>query len=775
MSEDLPITPPEEGNEDLEKPSRRIAELPDGTLVVVEGKSFIENKFEYYLVDYGNGIKDKVRAYNIEFRDDMDISAGEPKPAYSNEEVTELTLEKQQARKGIIDFLTPRIKAIQDRKDNPRPGDEFQLAKLEAIVKLAHEGEFTKREKYSGMNAKGEMQKGGNSVLKYFASALEFEEEGSPRFKQISDIINSLENAGVDVSVVQKTQAEKTPDTTPPITDPDNMQPDKDLGKNKVDDTNANKSKKTEEVWLDPRYIQELKDRFEQKYAFKLKEEQDRRERLRDDSPILPSFREGIKAQVIKNAIEGRKDRAEWLAGEENFGSKRLPGFPPIEKWEVERPSDEIIRKIMEKLDEPAEQLNELAQMEDKRLKEHTAIAEYKPGDKVKVMNFGKLEDGWTVKGYQRHFAGEGVLVTNGKIVQRISEKMLRELQEQLHPDDFKAKLEKLKPLFNKKIKVKIGDDVIEADFAGVSQIGEAYVDVDTGELRRNSKGEPLLDSKGNPFHLYDRFVVKDIDELLSWQSLKSNEEISAEQAAKIERINSEIPENERKFELGQEVKIIEGRTFDTGWTVDDFKRHGDSIEVVLIKGGSKYSVEHELLLNWQSAAEDYQPTIEIEQNDKPDDDSDKDDSGSANKQDSDQKENEQNPKYKAQEQNLKDMEEKLEDLKKAELAESMWEKRWKQWKSFWKNFDAGETSREKRKNKQKKKVAQFAGGAAVVGVWPISLWGGIIGVPAFMGNQKYHNALRRGHKRQIEKLERDIKEEKEELEHRRKNESASN
>jgi hypothetical protein len=120
-------------------------------------------------------------------------------------------------------------------------------------------------------------------------------------------------------------------------------------------------------------------------------------------------------------------------------------------------------------------------------------------------------------------------------------------------------------------------------------------------------------------------------------------------------------------------------------------------------------------------------------------------------------------------------MEEKLEDLKKVEMPESMLEKTQEKWKNFWEKFDEGETSREKRKNKQKKKVAQFAGGAAAVGLFPATLWGGIIGVPAFMGNQKYHNALRRGHKRQIEKLERDIKEEKEELEHRRKNESASN
>jgi hypothetical protein len=129
----------------------------------------------------------------------------------------------------------------------------------------------------------------------------------------------------------------------------------------------------------------------------------------------------------------------------------------------------------------------------------------------------------------------------------------------------------------------------------------------------------------------------------------------------------------------------------------------------------------------------------------------------------------------KAQEQNIKDMEEKLEDLKKVEMAESMWEKRSEQWKIFWKKFDEGETSREKRKNQQKKKVAQFAGVAATVGLFPATLWGGIIGVPTFMGNQKYHNAQRIRHKRQIEKLERDIKEEKEELELRKKKDSDTN
>jgi hypothetical protein len=752
MSEDLPITPPEEGNGDSEKPSRRMAELPDGTLVVVEGKSFIENKFEYYLVDYGNGIKDKVRAHNIEFRDDMDIAEGEPKPAYSNEEVTEITPEQQQARKEIIDFLTPRIKDIQDRKENPRPGDEFMLAKLEAIVKLAHEGEFTKREKYSGINAKGEIQKGGNSVLKYFASALEFEKEGSKRFNQISGIIKSLENAGVDVSIAQKTKAEKTPDISPPKPDPDNKHPDKDQGKNKVDDTNANKNNDLEEEWLDPRYIQELKGKFEQTYAIRLKEEQERRKRLRDDSSILPSFREGIKAQIIKNAIADRKDRAEWLAGEDNFGSKRQPGFSTIEKWEVERPSDEIIRKMMENLDEPVELLNELAEKEDQRLKEKTSTAKFKPGDKVKIFNYNKsVSDGWTVKGYQQRY-NPGVLVTKGKEMRWFSENKLREFQEQSDPDQDKLILESLKPYFNKLVNIRTDEGVVEGQFQG---------------YKISNQNVYLGDKNGI------RLGEVPVGDFLSWQSLKSNEEIAAEQAAKIERINREIPENERKFKLGQEVKNAIGKVIDEGWIVEDFKKDGDKVVVTIEKNGARHEVEQELLLSNQKEGAAGQKDSDTEDKGEAAEDK-KDDSGSDQNKNNESKPK-LKPKHSAQEQKIVDLEEKLVELKKVEIAESMWEKRWNQWKSYWKKFEEGETSREIRKNKQKKKVAQFAGVAATIGVWPVALWGGIIGVPTFMGNQKYHNALRRGHKRQIEKLERDIKEEKEELELQKQKDSDKN
>jgi hypothetical protein len=763
MSEDAPNHTPENS-----PPEERPALYRGTQEVTVKGDYFKEKGKEYIRLTDGT----KVLADEIDELGGVDIGPSakpedEPEVTADDEDDSALSPEQQQARKDIIDFLTPRIKDIQNRKENPRPGDEFMLAKLEAIVKLAHEGEFTKREKYSGINSKGEVQQGGNSVLKYFASALEFEKEGSKRFKQISDIIESLEIAGVDVSMIQKKQAEKNPDITLPKTNPDNKQSDKDQGKNKGDDTNTNKNKYLEEKWLDPRYIQELKDKFEQTYSFKLKEEQERRKRLRDDSPILPSFREGIKAQVIKNAIADRKDRAEWLAGEENFGSERQPGFSTIEKWEIKKPSNEIIREMMEKLDEPIELLNELAE------KEEAATNKFKPGDIVKVMNFGKLEDGWTVKGYQGHSAGEVVLVTNGKTVQRIPEKMLQELQVQLHPVDFRVELEKLKPFFNKKVKVKIGDDVIEADFAGVSQKGEAYVDVDTGELRRNSKGEPLLDNKGNPFHLYDRFVVSDIDGLINWQSLKSNEEVAADQAAKNERINRDVPENERKFELGQEVKNAIGKVIDEGWIVEDFKNDGDKVVVMIEKNGARHEVEQELLLSNQK--EDAAGQNNSDTEDKGEEIEDKKDDNSTNQNKNNESEPKQKPKYSDQEQKIVELEQKLEELKKVEIAESMWEKRSEQWKIFWKKFDEGETSREKRKNQQKKKVAQFAGVAATVGLFPATLWGGIIGVPTFMGNQKYHNALRIGHKRQIEKLERDIKEEKEELELRKKKDSDTN
>jgi hypothetical protein len=203
MSEDAPNHTPENS-----PPEERPALYRGTQEVTVKGDYFKEKGKVYIRLTDGT----KVLADEIDELGGVDIGPSanpedEPDVTADDEDDSALSPEQQQARKDIIDFLTPRIKEIQNRKENPRPGDEFMLAKLEAIVKLAHEGEFTKREKYSGINAKGEVQQGGNSVLKYFASALEFEKEGSKRFKQISDIIESLEIAGVDVSMIQKKQA----------------------------------------------------------------------------------------------------------------------------------------------------------------------------------------------------------------------------------------------------------------------------------------------------------------------------------------------------------------------------------------------------------------------------------------------------------------------------------------------------------------------------------------------------------------------------------------
>jgi hypothetical protein len=676
MSEDAPNHPPENG-----PPKERPALYRGTQEVTVKGDYFEEKGKEYIRLTDGT----KVLADEIEELGGMDVNPNvnaesEPEVNAGNEDDSELSPEQQQARKEIIDFLTPRIKDIQNRKEDPRPGDEFMLAKLEAIVKLAHEGEFTKREKYSGINAKGEVQQGGNSVLKYFASALEFEKEGSKRFKQISDIIKSLENAGVDVSVVQKKQAEKNPDITPPKTNPDDKQPDKDQGKSKDDDNNTNKNKYLEEEWLDPRYIQELKHRLEQTYSFKLKEELERRKRLRDDSPTLPSFREGIKAQVIKNAIADRKDRAEWLAGEENFGSKRQPGFSTIEKWEIKKPSDEIIRKMLEKLDEPTEPLNEFAEKEDQRLNEKNETAKFKPGDKVKIFNYDKsISDGWTVKGYQQRY-NPGVLVIKGKETRWFSENQLREFQEQSHPDQDKLILESLKPYFNKLVNIRTDEGVVEGQFQGY----------------KNSNQNVYLGDKNGT-----RIGEVPVGDFLSWQSLKSNEEIAAELAAKRERINSEIPENERKFELGQEVKNAIGKVIDAGWIVEDFKSDGDKVVVTIEKNGARHEVEQELLLSNQK--EDATGQNDSGTEDKGEAIEDKKDDSSTDQNKNNESEPKQKPKYSDQEQKIVELEQKLEELKKVEMAESMWEKRSEQWKIFWKKFDEGETSREKRKNQQKK------------------------------------------------------------------------
>jgi hypothetical protein len=765
MSEDLPITPPEEGNEDLEKPSRRMAELPDGTLVVVEGKSFIENKFEYYLVDYGNDIKDKVRAYNIVFRDDLDISEGEPKPAYSNEEVTELTPEQQQARKEIINFLTPRIKAIQDRKDNPPPGDEFQLAKLETLVKLAHDGEFTKMGKYSGTNVQGKNQEGANSILKYFASALEFEKEGSKRQKQILNIINSLENAGIDISLVTqkaKAQHNKEPEPKKDVTNKHDIQDPKDKGNG---NGNNNDSPETangsdENEWLDPRFILFLKEKYKQM----LEDESINTARVRDK--LTDHYKKDIiRTRVIELAIRNRIGRDQWLAGA-RYGENRLAGFEPSNNHEIQRPSEEILQEIASKMDLSNEELMLEASDKNKKLNEHTR--KFKPGEKVRIFlrgGKGEVDYDWIVKGYQNDYA-PGVLVTKGKVMHKFSEKQLREFQDRPQPSEIENNIERLKPFFGKTVKILEDGQVVEAKFAGVRIDGKFYIDQETGEFVTDSNGNVWTDEQNNPIpkHTRQEFDFDKIDEFLSWQSLKTEAEIAAEQiakqAAKVERINREMPEDERKFELGQEVKIMRGKTVDTGWTVDDFKKAGNKVEVVLIKEGKRFSAEQEMLANWQLSPEGFVPSIEPKDDDKS---SDKQDASQDNKDE--KQKSDPNNRYKDKENHIKKLEERLVKLKEEEIRKSMWEKRTAQWKNFWKQFDAGETSREVRLNKRRKKIARIAGGVAVVGLWPVTIYGGVVGSGALFSNQKYHNTIRRIHNREISTLERDIREEKEELE----------
>jgi hypothetical protein len=559
-------------------------------------------------------------------------------------------------------------------------------------------------------------------------------------------------------------QHNKEPEPKKDATNKDDIQDPKDKG-NGNGNGNNNDSPETangsdENEWLDPRFILFLKEKYKQM----LEDESINAARVRDK--LTDHYKKDIiRTRVIELVIRNRIGRDQWLAGA-RYGENRLAGFESSNNHEIQRPSEEILQEIASKMDLSNEELMLEASDKNKKLNEH--VRKFKPGEKVRIFlrgGKGDVDNDWIVKGYQNDYA-PGVLVTKGKEVRKFSEKQLREFQDRPQPSEIENNIERLKPFFGKTVKILEDGQVVEAKFAGVRIDGKFYIDQETGEFVTDSNGNVWTDEQNNPIpkHTRQEFDFDKIDEFLSWQSLKTEAEIAAEQiakqAAKVERINREMPEDERKFELGQEVKIMRGKTVDTGWTVDDFKKAGNKVEVVLIKEGKRFSAEQEMLANWQLSPEGFVPSIEPKDDDKS---SDKQDASQDNKDE--KQKSDPNNRYKDKENHIKKLEERLVKLKEEEIRKSMWEKRTAQWKNFWKQFDAGETSREVRLNKRRKKIARIAGGVAVVGLWPVTIYGGVVGSGALFSNQKYHNTIRRIHNREISTLERDIREEKEELE----------
>jgi hypothetical protein len=654
--------------------------------------------------------------------------------AVGEEEPAELSAEAMQARKAIIDYLTPRIQAIDRRKDdNPKAGDELMRAKLEALIEQASEGKFGEHKKYSGKNEDGIEVEESQSVRDYYRTALKYAQEGTRSYRQLSEVVDALLQAGVDIPKPEPRE-DKPPDDKKDDKDKepkDNFTPrnaiwksqgpmgadqpivvtgelgegpdgrmylkiegtnmgvpadeveylnDGGNGGNKPsdgtngDDNNKNKKPPSLETnyessaWLDPRRIQELKPKFEAKYKETieryptvLKEYKVHRKNLLDNDPISDNLAKHLKQVVITNVIENAVK--ETIENARLVQSKHHVGKVP------EPPSEVVKQKMAEMLELSWDEINQMAQKKDEAAK--YSKLDFRPGQKVWFYN-GGIKEERVVQGPYHGLYGNLNLVTvtkdNGKDPRSISPKDLLELQERANPDKDKELFEKVKKYIeNPSAKVLLpSGDVVEGRFSGISSShsGKVYVDYYVKKQKINTEGNeveytdpikllvdadeflswqylqttkekveqyagqnikiPLQDGVSDKFTLegYDadqkqvkikaedgQEFVADTKDFLEWQTLKTEEELKQE---KIDRINAEVPRDQRIFKLEQKVKARSKGKLEEDWTVDDFTKEKDGrIWVTLLRNGVPKKVPQYMLERWQSLEDEEEATTE--------------------------------------------------------------------------------------------------------------------------------------------------------------------
>jgi hypothetical protein len=351
--------------------------------------------------------------------------------------------------------------------------------------------------------------------------------------------------------------------------------------------------------WLDPRFISEMRS----KYLSKLAKQEYVAQQL--DDRVSEHFKAILKTHIIEHAIRDRISRAEWLAGKGAVGEGRQPGFEPANDWKVEKPSEQIKQQMAAMLDLPEGDLQQRAAQfeEDRNNNNYT----FKEGDRVKHKRAnGKIED-WIVDNSNVKVSGDKYVVISkdgkGKDRRWIKDEHLKDEQEFNTPTELEERLEKLKPYINNPnlAKVKTEDGaIIKGQFQGYKisngNVYYGYVDQDE-EVERNKN---------------KRLGEVTLSEFLDWQNQKTDEEIAAARQAKIDRINHKVPENLRKFNLDQEVKIVrnvtgdpEDKQVENGWIVYDFTidNEGDVL-VHVIKNVRDMWVKQDSLHEWQQSSD---------------------------------------------------------------------------------------------------------------------------------------------------------------------------
>lgn len=333
-----------------------------------------------------------------------------------------------------------------------------------------------------------------------------------------------------------------------------------------------------ESSWLDPRRILELKERFNKKMEQlalinqKLNKGLERDEEklghlvAKQDVQQSEHLKTLIKTSVIENAIRKQRDRAEWLAGEGPTGTSRKASFETFRTAALEVPTEEVKAQMAAMMERSDEELQQMANM----VEEKPNIQDFKDGQKVNLIINGQRDEGWQVVNPGRKFGVKGTETYVGVAKKtgrgtderyiRLSE--LREQQEQADNFEIKSTLEAIKPYFGKKVKVKVGDEVVEGRNLAASfkhNGKKVYVDYDL--LRQDDEGRQVLETH--------RQELIDLQEFLDTQKEKTTAEKGAERIA-LEEAATEQPSEERREEQPEEQSETDTEEFTAGATEPD-------------------------------------------------------------------------------------------------------------------------------------------------------------------------------------------------------------
>jgi hypothetical protein len=421
-------------------------------------------------------------------------------------------------------------------------------------------------------------------------------------------------------------------------------------GGNGPPDNKANKVKNNENPWLDPRFILQIKEKFEKA----LKKHADTRKRLNDETS--EHFITVLRTGIIQEAVTDRISRDKWLAGTGPTGDSRQYGFEAMPRHNKDLSPEELeevksqIATMMDNLS--YEELSKMAEKAEENAQK--GILEFNLEDVVK---YGGQE--WKITDIlAARDAAQGqriVLQQPDGTAKIVTEKELRAEQgrSNIKKSPAEENLEKLKPYFNHGGKVKLPNGTVINGRVGYSTTKhKVYIARPEGKWK-------WIHAPGNKNEPY----LVDVKEFLDWQNLKTTEEemkpyagkdvnyINSEGEAlngraeyfkrknkirfitdsgekltlnadrylayhkwvdkKLEKIDREVPANERNFVLGQKVRIIRNGAIEEGWRVDDFEKstnvYGKSDpKITLIKNGREWKVEQSTLENFKKAPDDY-------------------------------------------------------------------------------------------------------------------------------------------------------------------------